>query len=124
MDIKEQIKLREWAADMAEKNASGLSIRQWCEMKGISTNSFLYRCKRVRDAMQKIEDAKPSTELVMSNAAPADIQFVKIEASPATSTESDPCPGIEIRLHDMEIHIHPDAKPSHVRLVMETLRNA
>ena len=60
MNINEEIKLHKWAQDMAEQQSSGLSQVRWCKMKGIPTNTFQYRCRKVCLAMEeKIQESKP-----------------------------------------------------------------
>lgn len=40
MDIKEEMKLHQWARDMADQKSSGMTRKQWCEMKGISFSTY------------------------------------------------------------------------------------
>lgn len=35
MNINEEMKLHKWSQDMVEQQASGLSQKQWCKIKGI-----------------------------------------------------------------------------------------
>lgn len=43
---------------MVEQKDSGLSQIQWCKIKGIPTNTFQYRCRKVRLTMEeKLQDA-------------------------------------------------------------------
>ena len=53
MNINEEMKLHKWAQDMTDQKSSGLSQKEWCSMKGIPINTFQYRCRQVRLAMEK-----------------------------------------------------------------------
>jgi len=40
-----------WAEQICECQESGLSVRKWCEENGISTKTYYYRRKRVREEL-------------------------------------------------------------------------
>ena len=49
-----------------EQQSSGLSQVRWCKMKGIPTNTFQYRCRKVRLAMEeKIQESKPDNAAII-----------------------------------------------------------
>jgi len=50
-DMVERIKIDGWAKLIGECQESGLTVRQWCEENGISTKTYYYRRKRVRDEL-------------------------------------------------------------------------
>lgn len=124
MNINEEMKLHKWAQDMADQKSSGLSQKEWCNMKGIPTNTFQYRCRQVRLAMEeRIKKDKPrNTALVPADhrtetpvsAAPA---FAKVEL---TSSRNIPS-GINIKFKDSLVNIAPDSPDSHVRMVLEVI---
>ena len=43
-----QIRMQNWAAVIKERNASGLTINDYCKQKGISRNAYYYWLRRVR----------------------------------------------------------------------------
>ncbi len=43
-----QIRMNNWAAVIKERNASGLTINDYCKQKGISRNAYYYWLRRVR----------------------------------------------------------------------------
>ena len=53
MNISKEMRLRQWAQDMADQQASGLTQKQWCDMKGIGSTTFEYRCRRAKVALEE-----------------------------------------------------------------------
>lgn len=51
MNISKEMRLHQWAQDMAEQQASGLTRKQWCDMKDIGSTTFEYRCRKVKAAL-------------------------------------------------------------------------
>lgn len=127
MNINEKMKLHKWAQDMAEQKSSGLSQVQWCKMKGIPTNTFQYRCRQVRLAMEeKLQEQIPENTAIVpteiSADAPAKTEpfFAKVNLASEPHTAS----GINIKFRDTLVNIAPDASEGHVRMVLEVLANA
>jgi hypothetical protein len=48
-NVKNDLRLREWEAQIKEMQASGLSVRKWCEANGIKRKTFYYRLRKVRE---------------------------------------------------------------------------
>lgn len=127
MNINEEMKLHKWAQDMAEQKSSGLSQKEWCNMKGIAINTFQYRCRQVRLAMEdRIKNDKPdNTALVPADhnikmPTPAEPVFAKVELTNGHNVPS----GINIKFKDTLVNIAPDAPDSHVRMVLEVIADA
>lgn len=129
MNINEEMKLHKWAQDFAEQQSSGLSQVQWCKMKGIPTNTFQYRCRKVRLAMEeKLQEGKPDNAAIVPTertVEPVDTPqsepfFAKVDLSPEPCSTS----GINIKFQDTLINIAPDAPANHVKMVLEVLAHA
>lgn len=125
MDINEEMKLHQWAIDMAEQKSSGLSQKEWCRINGVHTNTFRYRCRKVRMAMEEKLNENSSKEIVQlqSSLEPEEQLspfFAKVNLTPETPASG----GINIRVHDTLINIAPDAPENHVRMVLEILTYA
>ena len=45
--IKQAVRLQQWSEQVQEQQASGLSIKQWCDENGIKTNTYYARLKRI-----------------------------------------------------------------------------
>lgn len=124
MDVKEKMKLQRWAAEMEEQKASGLTHKQWCNMQGISTSCFEYRCTRVRRALEKEIKMSEKTELATVCNEPVAVPspaFAKIELKPDSDMHQG---GIDIRIGNVTVHIAPDSNTDHLRIVMEALAHA
>lgn len=129
MNINEEMKLHKWAQDMAEQQNSGLSQVQWCKMKGIPTNTFQYRCRKVRLAMEdKLQESKPDNAALVpterSIKPVGDPEPEPFFAKINLSSESRSTSGINIKYQDTLINIAPDAPADHVKMVLEVLAHA
>lgn len=127
MNINEEMKLHKWAQDMADQKTSGLSQKEWCNMRSIPINTFQYRCRQVRLAMEeKINRDKQGTTSLTpvphKSEMPASLEpaFAKVELIGSHNTPS----GINIKFNDSIVNIAPDAPDSHVRMVLEVITNA
>ena len=54
-EAKKQVKLRNWQMMYSEYQASGQTVRRWCEEKNLSTKTFYYRLRKLREATVKQE---------------------------------------------------------------------
>ena len=54
-EAKKQVKLRNWEMMYSEYQASGQTVRRWCEEKNLSTKTFYYRLRKLREAAIKQE---------------------------------------------------------------------
>ena len=125
MNINKEMRLRQWAQDMAEQQASGLTQKRWCDMKGIGSTTFEYRCRKVKAALaEKLqENQNHATAIVPAEGQPvpdAEPIFAKVNLSAPASPSS----GVNIRLAHAEISIAPDTPAEHVRMVLEVLARA
>lgn len=119
MDVKDELKLRQWAQDMQDQKSSGLPQKQWCDMHGIKPTTFEYRCRKVREAVEK-ERCSETNEIIFTNPAVPEPAFAKVTLTAPPKISS----GIDIQFFDTKIHISPDADPEHIRIVMEALSHA
>ena len=47
--VKRQMRIAEWAREIEECQASGLSIVDWCRQNNIKTKTYYYHLKMVRE---------------------------------------------------------------------------
>ena len=47
--IKQEVRLQEWSAQIEAQQASGLTVQKWCAENGISSKTFYYRLRKVRE---------------------------------------------------------------------------
>ena len=122
MNINIELRLRQWAQDMAEQQASGLTQKQWCDMKGIGSTTFEYRCRKVKAALEEKlqEKQNHATAIVPAEGQPVpdtEPVFAKVNLHASVPSSS----GVNIRLPDAEISIAPDTPAEHIRMVLEVL---
>lgn len=51
--VKENRNLAEWTRQVEECRNSGLSVRKWCEQKGIAQSTYIYRQNKVWKAINQ-----------------------------------------------------------------------
>lgn len=47
--IKQEVRLREWAAQVEAQRASGLSVKEFCRENGINPKTYYYHLRKVRE---------------------------------------------------------------------------
>lgn len=123
MADKREMYLKQWAQDLADQKASGLTQKEWCVQKGISMNTFKYRIMKVRRASE--EAGSKYTGIVPAEkpeepASESQPFFARVNLSAAPETFS----GISICCNDTRVNIAPDASDTHVRMILEVLSHA
>ena len=100
-EVKKELRHREWAEEIAECQSSGMKIKEWCQMKGISPNTYYRRLRMVRTALLE-QDAQTMQQIIpLSSAAalqqsePAAIQSPQIPEHEKVMIRKN---GIEIEL--------------------------
>lgn len=110
--IAMQMRHRSWMEDYARQQESGLTVKAWCQKKGITQKTFYYRLKVLREeacSLMNVESNKPASK--------QEPEFVRVGIPNAAVTSS----GIGIKLDGAEINISPDASDEHVRMVLEAI---
>jgi len=65
-EIAAEYRLTHWAQIMQDRNASGLSIKSYCETKGIHENVYHYWQRKLRAAAYELATNQPqATELLV-----------------------------------------------------------
>lgn len=119
-EIRNQVRIREWMELIRERTASGMTIKAWCELKGISKHQYYYWLRKVRkEACNEIEIHKESLPATQEDSLPefAHINVVKDESAAGGS-------GISIRTNNADIHIGSDVHPEQLITVMQVIVHA
>ena len=101
MDIRRQCRLNQWSMMVQEREDSGLSIRAYCEQKGIGVKTYYYRLKKLREAA--VELTQP--------------EIVQVEAPEILEQKS-----IIIQSGNTSIEIPGNANPETVRAAVSFLK--
>lgn len=119
-EVRDQVRIQEWVELIKERNASGMTIREWCESKGLSENQYYYWLRKIRrTACTALEGRSDLTPQIKGD-APA---FAQINVMP------DACPagsdtGISIHLKHADIHIGSDVSKRQLETVMKEVIHA
>jgi putative transposase len=49
-ELASEYRLAQWAQQMKERTASGMSVKEFCQERGISRNTYFYWQRRLREA--------------------------------------------------------------------------
>ena len=55
MEVKQQVRLENWAAEVESCAASGLTVQQWCRENGMSPKTYYYHLRKVRESIIESE---------------------------------------------------------------------
>ena len=60
--VKKKIQLQNWSDKELTRQESGLTVTEWCRQEGISTNTYYYRLRKIRENLCK-QIPVPVTEI-------------------------------------------------------------
>ena len=76
-NVKNDVRLREWEAQIIEMQASGLSVRKWCELNGIKRKTFYYRLRKVRE--NSLGNLEPEQKIVQLSVPETQAGSIELE---------------------------------------------
>lgn len=119
-----EIRTQQWAEMIRQCNASGLTRKEWCRQNGISTKTFYYRQKQIRnEAYCKTLEKSSSGRL--SNRT---VEFAEavLPAAPSSSMEqpSDFQPDAIIRTPTLTIEVSNRASEEILHLIRTVIHHA
>lgn len=47
--VKQEVQLRDWAAQIAAQQASGMTVQKWCAENGINPKTYYYHLRKLRE---------------------------------------------------------------------------
>lgn len=110
-EVARQYRLSQWAQRLRDQKASGLSITAWCEVNGVSRNTYFYWQKRLRESA--CEELALQTESAMTPvSAFAEVKLCAAEASGS----------IVVRMNGAEIEIKDGTSPGLVESVLNAMK--
>ena len=60
--VKHQMKLREWAEQIEARQASGMTVQNWCAENGMNVKTYYYHLRKVREqCMETVPEIVPLT---------------------------------------------------------------
>ena len=103
MTVRQQFRLSQWSAMVQEREESGLSVKHFCEERGINPKTYYYRLKKLRETM-------------INTSAP---EIVQVDI-PFENTQSNP--EIVIRVDNTTIEVSGKANRETVRAAVSFLK--
>ena len=97
--VKQQVRIKNWEAEVEACNASALSVQQWCRQNVISAKTYYYHLRKVREAMLSENSIVPL----------------------GTQKNSD---SIEIKTDIMNISVPADCSTETLAVILKVLKNA
>lgn len=97
-EIAEQYRLRHWAKIMQERTENGLSIKAFCQQKGIGPNTYFYWQRKLREA------ASPA----LPQPAPVEQSLVPRGWAVCKAAEPVPVKALSIEIGGVRIEVEPD----------------
>lgn len=115
IEIKNEMHMQEWAKLIETRQASGLSIKRWCEQNNLPESKYYYYLKKLRLAA-----CEPLMEETSGTA-----QFALVPKPVRTSHRvAEGTNNIRITLPSAVVEIGEGASESQVRFTLEVLLNA
>jgi hypothetical protein len=116
-EVRDQVRIQEWVELIKERNASGMTIRKWCEFKGLSENKYYYWLRRIRKTACTALESHAELAPQIRNESPA---FAQINVLPSERpAESDT--GISVSVNNVSIHIGSDVPARQIAAMMKVI---
>lgn len=117
-EVKKELRQREWAEEIAEYQSSGMKIKDWCQMKGISCNTYYRRLRIVRTAL--LEQTAQTKQQIIPLSTVAALQRTEQKAmeSPTIPVREK----VVIRKNGFEIELPQDVSESMLLTLLRGLQ--
>ena len=116
-EVRKEQRHREWAKEIAECQSSGMKIRNWCQMKGISCNTYYRRLQIVR------AELLAQTEQSMQQIVPLSFAMALQPSAPEPVLEaSAACEKVMIRKKGIEIELPQEVSEQMLLTLLRGLR--
>mgnify|MGYP002794086309 CR=1 FL=1 len=111
--VKRQFRREQWKQHIAECQASGMTVRNWCKLNNLSEPTYYYYLKQFR---QELCESLP----VPVTEVPKPVSFTKLEVqTPIENTKA----AVIIRLPQATVEINEGASQQTVQAVLLELQS-
>lgn len=117
-EVKKELRHREWAEEIAECQSSGMKIRNWCQMKGISCNTYYRRLRVVRTAL--LEQTANTLQQIVPLSSSAALQ--RSEPETIQPPPIPVCEKVMIRKNGIEIELPQEVSEQMLLTLLRGLR--
>lgn len=121
MDLNTKMRLKEWAEDYVEWQRSRMTQKDWCKIKGMSVNTFAYRCRCVRRHAEAAASNVPEISRNQVNFVPITPPADPCDHFKNHSTGEEP---LRIHLKNAMIEVPNDACTKNLKVILEVLTHA
>ena len=80
-EIKSKVSLREWQQRVLDCQNSGMSVKAWCQANGISTGSYYFHLRKIRESILEENQIIP-----LEPPKPVSSSGIRIESAGITIT--------------------------------------
>ena len=80
-EIKSKVSLQEWQQRVLDCQNSGMSVKAWCQQNGISTGSYYFHLRKIRESVLEENQIIPLEPL-----KPVSSSGIRIESGSITIT--------------------------------------
>lgn len=108
-ELKHEAKKQEWSAAVQECRSSGLSVREWCRQRGVTSTTY-YRWERELLTGVRRDGQASSTP----------VTFAELPA-PAASRNTAAC-SATLRIGNASLDIYPGCDAEQLKALVEILR--
>ena len=102
-DMKKKIRHEKWREEISECQSSGLQVKEWCENKGLNTNTYYNRLRVIREEILARSESEVQEIVPVSISSEISVNDTENTSSP-TARDSDRDKAI-IRRGDIEIEL-------------------
>ncbi len=121
---KRDCNIQRWKSIIEDRNASSLTVKEYCQRNGLSRDAYFYWLRIIRQELLK---AAESTELQCTNSS----RFVELtesrESLQAPSSPNDPSDAaseIILSLNGVTMRVSESTSPALLARTLEVIRNA
>ena len=111
MEIRQQVRLRQWSAMIREREESGLSVKAYCRQAGIAAKTYYYRLRRLREAAVERARSEAAQPELVQYTPPAEYAVVQAQS-------------IVIKTADTSIEIPMNTQPDVVAAAVSFLKQS
>ena len=80
-EIKSKVSLQEWQQRILDCQSSGMSVKAWCQQNGISTGSYYFHLRKIRESVLEENQIIP-----LEPPKPVSSSGIRIESAGITIT--------------------------------------
>jgi len=80
-EIKSKVSLQEWQQRILDCQSSGMSVKAWCQQNGISTGSYYFHLRKIRESVLEENQIIP-----LEPPKPVSTTGIRIESAGITIT--------------------------------------